>query len=148
MTRQEKIQTIVDLVMAKDYGETLSHVELVMAIREHGKTQSYWDAVSAAGKRCISGGKMIESVHGVGYRVVKPDDYTEQSIRYIASGAKRIDRGAKILDHAPVSDMSQAGLERYNLVSDRMRVLRASLAGARVEISMLNSGRKHPLSVA
>ena len=148
MTRQEKIQAIVDLVMAKDYGDTITHVEIVMATKERGKTQSYWDAVCAAGKRCINSGRMIESVHGVGYRIVKPDDYTEQSIKQIASGAKKIERGAKILDHAPVQDMTQEGLERYNRVTDRMRLLNASLAGAKVEISMLNKGRKHPLAVA
>lgn len=147
MTRQEKIQNIVSLIMTKNYGDVIKHQDIISLIGERGITQSYRDVINTASRRCIDGGKMIESVHGVGYRIVNPDEYTEQSIRCVASGAKKIDRGAKILMHAPVRDMSQDGLERYNLVSDKMRVLNAALAGAKVEIRMLNSSRKHPLAI-
>lgn len=147
MTRKEKINAAVDLVVSRDYGDVITHQEFIAMMHESGITPSYRDAINAAAKKCIECGKMIESVHGKGYRVVAPDEYTDQSVRCVMSGAKKIDNGNKILLHAPVNDMTQPGLEAYNRVSDRMRVLQASLAGAKVEIKMLEKQRQHPLAI-
>ena len=148
MKRKDKIKAAVELVMSKNYGDIITHREFIAVMREHGITSSYRDAITAAMRKCIDCGKMIENVHGVGYRVVMPDDYTGQSIRCISSGAKKIDNGAKILSHAPVQDMTQAGLEAHNKVADRMMILQASLAGANVEIRMLGEKRRHPLAIS
>ena len=147
MTRKEKINAAVDLVSSREYGNIITHQEFIAVMHESGITPSYRDAISVAAKKCIECGKMIESVHGVGYRVVSPDEYTGQSVRCVISGAKKIDDGNKILMYAPVNDMTQPGLESYNRVSDRMRVLQASLAGAKVEIKMLEKQRRHPLAI-
>ena len=147
MNRRDKINAAVNLVLSREYGDIITHQEFVAVMMERGVTSSYRDAISAAMKKCVECGKMIESVHGIGYRIVRPDDYTGQSLKYIASGAKKIDHGAKILSHAPVSAMSREGLEAHNKVSDRMVILQSSLAGARVEMRMLGEKRRHPLAV-
>ena len=148
MNRKDKIKAAVELVMSRDYGNVILHQEFVAVMHEHGVTPSYRDAMQAAMKKCVDSGKMLENVHGIGYRVVNPDEYTHQSIKCIAAGAKKIDHGAKILAHAPVQDMTQAGLEAYNKVSDRMSILQASLAGAKVEMRMLGTKRRHPLALS
>lgn len=147
MNRKDKIKAAVDLVMSRNYGDVILHQEFAAVMHENGLTPVYRDVMQAASKKCVDSGRMIESVHKVGYRVVNPDDYTGQSIKCIASGAKKIDNGARILSHAPVCDMSLTGLEAYNKVNDRMSILRASLAGAKVEISMLGEKRRHPLAI-
>ena len=53
----------------------------------------------------------------------------------------------KILDNAPVQDMTQDGVQKYNTVSDRLHILRAAVTGAKVEIKMLNAKRENPLKV-
>lgn len=145
MTRQEKITAIVDLICSRDYGDTITHMEMSAMIAEPIHSQKYRDIIGIANKRCAELGHMVLSVRGVGYQLVAPDNYTSQSVKRIVSGAKRIDSGVKILEHAPVSQMSQPGLEEYNRVSDRVRVLQASVAGAKVEIGMLANRRQHPL---
>lgn len=147
MTRQERIKAAVELVMSKNYGDTISHEELLAAMQEQGMSRTYRDAIQAAAKQCINGGKMIESIHSYGYRVVNPDDYTRQATRRLMAGARKIDSGAKILQYAPVKDMSVDGLETYTRVTDRMRILQASVAGAQVEIRMLDERRRHPLAI-
>ena len=147
MNRKDKIKAAVDLVMSRNYGDVITHQEFIAVMHECGLTPTYRDAITAASKKCVDCGKMIESVHGIGYRVVNPDDYTGQSLKCIMSGAKKIDNGAKILSHAPVNQMSQAGLEAHNKVSDRMMILQASLAGAKVELRMLGTKRQHPLAL-
>ena len=49
--------------------------------------------------------------------------------------------------NAPVQKMSSAGLESYNLVNDRLHILQAAVAGAKVEINMLSQKRQHPLEL-
>lgn len=145
MTRQEKVSAIVNLICSRNYGDTVTHTEMSAVIEEPVRSQKYRDIIGTANKRCVELGRMVRSVRGVGYQLVEPDDYTRQSVRCIVSGAKRIDSGVKILAHAPVSQMSQPGLEEYNRVNDRVRVLQASVAGAKVEIGMLANHRQHPL---
>jgi hypothetical protein len=90
---------------------------------------------------------MIVNVRGVGYKVCQPDNYTGEGVRYMRQGAKRIDRGAKIMNHAPINDMSQPAREAHNRVNDRMIRLQAAIAGASVEIHMLETS-KNPLLAA
>lgn len=147
MNRQDRINTIVNLMLSKEYGDIISHNEILQAIHEQRPSNTYRDAVHAAVKKCVNAGKMVESVRSVGYRVVAPDEYVSQSTKCVMSGAKKIDYGTKILLHAPVRDMSPDGVQSYNHVTDRMRMLQAAVAGAKVEISMLGSGRQHPLAI-
>ena len=147
MTRQDRISTIVNLFLSKEYGAVISHNEILQAVHEQRASNTYHDAVNAAVKKCVNAGKMVESVRGVGYRVVAPDEYVSQSTKCVMSGAKKIDYGTKILLHAPVRDMSQEGVQAYNNVTDRMRMLQAAVTGAKVEISMLGSARQHPLAI-
>lgn len=147
MNRQDRINAIMDVVLSKEYGDMIPHAELCDAAHERVDSNAYRDAVHAAMKRCVNAGKMIESVRGFGYRVVDPDEYTRQSVKCIVSGARKIDRGTKILLHAPVQDMTQDGREAYNRVTDRMRILQAAVHGAQVEIRMLSASREHPLAI-
>jgi hypothetical protein len=70
-----------------------------------------------------------------------------EGVRKMRQGARRIDRGAKILAHAPVNDMTQQAREAHNRVNDRMIRLQAAMAGATVEIHMLETS-KNPLALA
>ncbi len=51
------------------------------------------------------------------------------------------------MGNAPVQKMSPAGLESYNLVNDRLHLVRAAIAGAVVEVNMLSQKRPHPLAL-
>lgn len=145
LNRQEKVKALVDAFSNEEYGATIEHWIIADIIEEVVGTQQYRDIVDKAKKELLDSGKMITSVYKVGYRVVNPDEYTDQSARCVVSGARRIDKGVRILNNAPVKDMTQYGVQKYNTISDRVRILQAAVCGAKVEVKMLNSKRDNPL---
>ena len=147
MTRQESIDSLVKAVKERDYGDVLTFDEIGGIINQKHGTMKYNDILQSARKRLNVSGHMIVNVRGIGYKVCVPDGYTSEGVRYMRQGARRIDRGAKIISHAPVNDMSPAAREAHNRVNDRMARLQAAMAGASVEIHMLSS-TKNPLLMA
>lgn len=145
MVRQEKIRALIEHVIQLEYGNIMPHYEIEQIIEEKQKSDQYKSVIASAKKELLALGKMIENIHGVGYRVTNPDDYTTQSIKYATAGARAISRGAAILDKAPVQNMSAEGVQEYNAVADRMKMLNAFVSGSKVELRMLASKRKHPL---
>ena len=145
LNKQEKVKALVEVFANEDYGKTIEHFKIAAIIGETYGTPKYQEIVTRAKKELLDSGKMIASVHGIGYRLVYPDEYTDQSARCVVSGARRIDKGVHILDSAPVKDMTQTGAQKYNTVADRMRIMQAAVHGAKVEIKMLTAKRKNPL---
>lgn len=148
MNRQDKIKKLYDEIMGRGYGKTLSHEEIAFILGEREGSTQYRSLVSSVQKKLIESGKMIENVRGVGYRIIYPDEYTGQSVKCVMSGARKIDSGAKMLRYAPVKDMTVLGAQEYHRTADRMAILQAAVAGARVELSMLSNRRKNPLEIA
>ena len=144
MDRKDAVEALVRAVEDRTYGDILSFDEIGGIINQRYGTSKYGDILQTARRRLIAAGHMIVNVRGVGYRVCYPDSYTSEGVRYMRQGARRIDKGAKIINHAPVNDMSQEAREAHNRVSDRMTRLQAAMAGASVEIHMLEMP-KHPL---
>jgi len=147
MDNSEKIKALAEAFIGKGYGGALTHYEIANIIEERENSRRYRSVVDGAKKRLLECGKMIENVRGVGYRVVYPDEYAEQSAKCVVSGARRIDKGTKIIRNAPVKDMSREGVQEYNVVADKMRILQAAICGAKVEINMLTVKREHPFKM-
>ena len=144
MNRKDTIDSLVKAVEQRNYGDVLTFAEIGSIINQTYGTMAYSSILQAARKRLIEAGHMIVNVRGIGYKVCYPDGYTGEGVRYMRQGARKIDRGAKIISHAPVNDMSPAAREAHNRVNDRMITLQAAMAGASVEIHMLSTN-KHPL---
>lgn len=147
MSRKEAIDSLVKAVEGRDYGDILYLQEIGGIIGQKYGTSAYSDILQAARKRLIASGHMIVNVRGIGYKVCAPDSYTGEGVRYVRQGARRIDHGAKILRYAPVNDMTPNAREVHNRVSDRMLRLQAAMAGASVEIHMLEKA-ENPLKLA
>lgn len=144
MNRKEAIDNLFEQVSKKKYGDILDFKEIGYIIHQEYGSNAYSDILQAARKRLELAGHMIVNVRGVGYKVCQPDDYTSEGVRRVRQGARRIDRGTKVLNHAPVNDMTPAAREAHNRVNDRMVRLQAAMAGASVEIHML-SANTNPL---
>ena len=147
MNRQEAIDNLVKAVKERNYGDVLTFDSIGYIIGQKHGTMKYQDILQTAKKRLELAGHMIVNVRGVGYKVLQPDDYTKEGVKRVRQGARRIDRGAKVLNHAPVNDMTQQAREAHNRVNDRMVRLQAAMAGASVEIHMLSTA-KNPLLAA
>ena len=146
MKRQEAIDSLVKAVSERKYGDVLDFKEIGYIIHQEYGTNAYQDILQAARKRLEVAGHMIVNVRGVGYKVLQPDDYTKEGVKRVRQGARRIDRGTKVLNHAPVNDMTQQAREAHNRVNDRMIRLQAAMAGASVEIHMLGKNQNPLLS--
>lgn len=147
MDRTEKVKTIVEQFATMNYGESLTHKQIAEMVGIKSTDGEYRYLIHQAQKHLLDHGKMVESVRGVGYRIISPDDYTVASTRCVTNGVRRINKGANILAHAPVNDMTADGIQAYNHVRDRMTILQAAVTGAKVEINMLSRKREHPLAV-
>lgn len=144
MDRKTAIDNLFEEVSKRKYGSVLDFREIGLIIHQEYGTHAYNSIVQAAKKRLELAGHMIVNVRGVGYKVCQPDEYTNEGVRRVRQGARRIDRGTKVLNHAPVNDMTPAAREVHNRVNDRMTRLQAAMAGASVEIHMLSTS-KNPL---
>lgn len=87
---------------------------------------------------------MLESLRGVGYKIVNPSDYAGKAINQYKLGFNRLTKGEKILNYTPVNDLSSSDRKVYNAVTDRAVRLNASLAGGIVELNRLNKSKSHP----
>lgn len=137
MNRKDAINNLVKAAQERAYGDVLSIDEISTLIDKEYGTTGYNDILQEARKRLIVSGHMIVNIRGIGYKVCQPDNYTGEGVRHMRQGARRIDKGVKIIGHAPVNDMSPAAREAHNRVNDRMITLQAAMAGASVELHML-----------
>ena len=145
MAMNKKVEKLVDYFIGKEYGTIVYHQEIATLIDAKYGSYAYRSIVNAAKKKLLESGKMIESIRKSGYQVVEPDKYTDIAVGQVIAGARRIDYGSKIMGVAPVKDMSQSGVESYNLVNDRLHILQAAMTGSKVEIIMLSKKRDHPM---
>lgn len=147
MKTNKQVESLVNYIMQKNYGDIVYHQEIAEIIGAQYNSYQYRSVVNSAKKKLLESGRMIESVRKSGYQVVEPDNYTNSSVKQVVAGARKIDKGVKIMRHAPVKDMSTVGLESYNRVNDRLHILQAAMTGSKVEITMLSKNRDHPLSL-
>jgi hypothetical protein len=141
---KEIIKIVVEQI-TDDYifGHTLVHSDLLFMLGLKEKGKDYYAEMRRVSRGCLECGKMLESIHGIGYRVSYPDDYGSHAVREFKRGARRLTKGQKILDYAPVKHMSEIGLVEYRRVRDRAVELQAHFEGAIVEMKLLQ--KPHPL---
>ena len=141
----EIIKSAVDKIQSMNYGEDIPHSELAEMLGVAYKSSAYRAAMSKVQARCLEAGKMLESIHKIGYRITYADDYSEQALKQFRQGALKMSKGEKVLTFAPVNDMSQAGLIQHRNIMDKVLILNAHLSGAMVELKQLK--KTHPLSL-
>ena len=92
-------------------------------------------------------GKLIVPVGHGSYRIIYPGDYTSAYAREVRCAKRRLSQGKKILDGAPVKDMSEAEITSYNAVCDFNLKLTAQFNNNVVQVRTLVHS-KHPMQVA
>lgn len=120
------------------------HAKISSIVQEEYRQQKYFSVVQAAKKILLKEyGIILESVHGDGYRLVLPDDFTRQSLRHYKRGFNEFQKGMDVLSYAPTKYMSEEGRAEYRRVNDRAVILHASIKGATVELKTLCE-KRHP----
>lgn len=142
VNKKEKWEALYNYIVKMEYGSMILHNEIELIINESHDSLRYNSIITKIKKKLVESCKAIKSVRGQGYTVVNPDDYTDMSLKHIKSGFKQIDKGYKILQNAPVNQMSKEGLQRHRHVADRAMSLQAMVAGGCTELKLLNKKSK------
>lgn len=145
MLKLEIIENVVNEVVKKDYNEIISHIDLSILLNVDYKSKEYFSYMTKIKKVLLEKGKALESVHGVGYRIANPDNYSAMAINQYRLGFNRLKKGEKILTYAPIKEMTEEGFNTFRQVSDKAQQLHAALAGGVVELKLLNRKKEHPL---
>lgn len=149
--RQERIQRAFDSMKGLEYGTEIPHETLMAIVGAQSKDTEYYSIVNKARDRLVEVGKCTRTLHGVGYLVITPDEYAEESRRQIEFAGKRMNEAERIVSYAPVERMSAEGFARHRAYSDRLCMFKAHMIGVRKELSVLvnqkpllklNSGRE------
>ena len=141
-----KHELLADYIERKNYGDTVHYQEIEEVTGEKYKTQRFYGAIAKAKNLLEERGKLIVSIGSGDYRIAYPGDYASAYSREVRLANKRIKHGGKILNGAPVADMTQDEVQTFNRVSDFHARLSASLSGNVVEVKRLTS--RHPLEQA
>lgn len=144
MKNAEMVKKLVDAISKLEYGSTITHMEIESLIGLKSGTTRYHSVMQSTKKKLLALQRCIESVYGMGYKLIMPDDYVEKASQSYSAGLKRIKRGNDVLANAPVTAMSEDGKKIYQEVSDRARSLYAVTSGACVTINNLKQ-KNHPL---
>ena len=140
-------EALYEYILPQDYGTIIRHQEIERITETKRNTHPYYSAIAKAKKMLEAEGKMIVSIEGGDYRIIYPGDYTSAYLNEVKRAKKRITHGKKILDGAPVKDMSESEVQAYNNVYDFSARLSAQFSGNYVEVKKL-VGKKHPLNQA
>lgn len=144
---KKKWELLFEAISQLDYGMVIPHENISKILHESYGSQKYNSYVQRAKKELLKIGKDIESVRGQGYRVLEPDQYIDKAVQAHKQGFDKLKKGNDIIQFAPQKDMSAEGRQVYRDVSDRARILYASMAGACTELKML-AKKKSPLEIA
>lgn len=141
---KKKSEILAEMIINLEYGEVITHTTISQVIQEIYPSQRYMSTVQKTKKILLNDyGRILESIRGDGYRVVKPDDYVNHSLRHYKRGFNEFQKGSDTLTHAPIKDMSDEGRNAYRRVNDRATLLQATIKGAVVELKTLGE-KKHP----
>ena len=140
-------EVLAERIAQHQYGDIIRRQEIEDITGERWKTQRFYTAIQKAKAVLEKQGKMIVSIGSGDYKVAFPGDYSKEYAGMVRKAGKRLKHGKRILDGAPVNDMSEDERQTYNRVYDFNARLSASFAGSVTEVRRL-TGKKHPMESA
>lgn len=142
--KKQKIQELLAEMISKyDYGTIVNHEWISRVINIPYGTNKYKAIIGKTKQILIKKySKVLESIKGVGYRIILPDEYTDNTLGHYNRGFKELQRGYEVMENAPIAEMSSEGLEIHRRVYDRSTMLLASIQGAKAELRVLSKRRK------
>ena len=139
-----KGKALADYISCMDYGTIIHYQEIEKVTGRQRKTPLYYRDISKAKSLLEKEGKAIASIGAGDYQVLYPGDYSNAYAKEVKAATRRIKHGGKILDGAPVNDMTTEERSTYNGVYDFHKRLEASVQGEFVTVKRLTN-KKHPL---
>lgn len=139
-------EELAEFIASNDYGTIIHYQDIEHVTRLRYKTQKYYNTIQKAKKLTEASGKAIKSIGGGDYQVIYPGDYAKEYVREVRIARNHVKHGEKLLNSAPVKDMSIEERGTYNNVCDFHARMQAQISGNYVEVKRLVSKRAHPFS--
>lgn len=144
---RKKSEILAEKLNEMNYGDFISHEQIAALIEEPYRTNKYSSTIAKAKKILLKKyNKTLENITGDGYRLAKPDDFVQQSLKHYKRGFGEMQKGFEVLEHAPTKDMTKEGRDTYRRVHDRAITLAAAMKGASVELRTLGE-KRHPMAL-
>jgi hypothetical protein len=112
-----------------DYGTIHEHEYIANLIFAKVGSRNYRNAVARANKELIQHGKMLKSIRGIGYEVVKPGEYVKTSKKYAEQARKQYSVAKEILECAPKAYMTKEERLEHRNAYDRTCIINGLLNG-------------------
>lgn len=144
---RKKSEVLAEKINELNYGDVITHQQIASIIEEDYPSNRYASTITKAKKLLLKKyNKTLENITGDGYRLTRPDDFVQQSLKCYKRGFSQMRKGYDTLEYAPTKDMTQEGLSTYRRVHDRAITLAAAMKGAAIELKTLGE-KKHPFAV-
>jgi hypothetical protein len=93
---------LVSLARHWDYGSMHTHTEISQVMGVKFPSNRYYNLVQRAAEELLSCGKLLVCIKNEGYKILLPDEYVDQSVKCFEQGRRRLKKGLKTLNDAPV----------------------------------------------
>lgn len=144
---KKRYEFLSEEFMKLNYGDILKHEDIAEIIQSSYPSRDYQLQVRLALKHLWKKyNRRVKNVRKVGYRVITPDEYTNETLNCYLSGVSKIKEGTDVLNFSPVNDMTPEGREAYRRVSDKALAFNASVQGSFVELKLLGK-KEHPFAL-
>lgn len=146
MLRNDLIQELSEKISKMDYGSIIKHSEIAKKLLCEVDTPKYRSHVQKLKSLCLEKSKMLKSVLKIGYKIVYPDNYTDEAVGEFRRAQRRIRQAESIMAFSPLKDMSELERQRHRNISDRIIIATAHMKGAVVELVHLNNQKAIKMS--
>lgn len=122
------------LIMSMNYGEIITHEEIERIIGYIRNTTKYTYIISKVKKQLIPNSRIIKSIPGKGYQLLKNEQVSGYVYRnYIVKAEERLEQGNTILDNLNTKGFGSARGAEFDDVRELSRDLKKTVKKKRIE---------------
>lgn len=120
----EEINETVNIFKKCNYGDVIEHTDISTRIGIYPNMPEYLYIISKAKLLLIEKGIYIKTLSGVGYRVLYPNEISEEVFnKYIKAGIEKYRYGINIMSNTPQKLLNQEELKEFEEVEKLIRKL-------------------------
>lgn len=125
---KEKLQKAIEYILDLDYGDTVTFTTmgniLGYNLDDEAEFRKFRSQMARVKNFCIDYGKLIKTITGIGYYVMKPKQISSYCYRtYIRKTMDLIDKSERILAHTDTNELSEIRMNEYNEVRELNRAV-------------------------
>ena len=122
-SKSQNKQEVIEFILNKDYGETLSNYELAKMLKynidDEEEYHKFKTMMSSIRKFLLRYGRVLKSISGVGYYILKPSQISQHCYRtYIKGAARMFDKSQFVLERTDKSELNETRIEEIQNIME------------------------------